>query len=448
MSLSLKLIFFTCDLILLNLAIALSFGISDWHFLNTEGNSELYLILFSNIGWIFLVLVSNPYSLSKGWSLSKILKSQLAFLFVHILIIFSLVIFFKKTFSVRQILLIYSFFVPFFFALKVLIIFVRKLLVNEIQHRNYILVGRNKLSEEIRKHYLVNSQEGYRFKGYFDFESNSTLIHSLTEFCKKSEVHEIFYCVDNPSSSQLQQLVSFGLDSLIKVKLISGGVTQNQSIQLDKYDQIPAFDLATLPLDEYRNQATKRIFDLFFSTIFLITVFFWLYPIMAILIKLDSKGPVFFIQLRNGLRNRPFGCYKFRTMSFEKNAEFKQATKNDSRITAVGKFLRKSSIDELPQFINVFKGEMSLIGPRPHPIKLNEDFSKRIATLTSRHYVKPGLSGLAQCMGYRGETNTLEAMENRVRLDRYYIENWTFWLDIKIVFLTIISILRGSEKAY
>ena len=135
-------------------------------------------------------------------------------------------------------------------------------------------------------------------------------------------------------------------------------------------------------------------------------------------------------------------------MSYEKNAEFKQATKDDSRITSVGKFLRKSSFDELPQFINVFKGEMSLIGPRPHPIKLNEDFSKRIATLTSRHYVKPGLSGLAQCMGYRGETNTIEAMENRVRLDRFYIENWTFWLDIKIIFLTIISILRGSEKAY
>lgn len=444
----LKVTFFIGDLLFLNLAILLSFYVSKDVYWDAQDLNELYLILYSNIGWLYLVLLSSPYELNKAWSLTKILKSQFAFLFVHILIIFSLVFFFKKTFSVRQILLIYSFFVPFFFALRVLIIFVRKFFVKEIPQRNYILVGRNKLSEKVRKHYLVNSQEGYRFKGYFAYESNSALIHSLTEFCKKSEVHEIFYCVDNPSSSQLQQLVSFGLDSLIKVKLISGGVTHNQSIQLDKYDQIPAFDLATLPLDEYRNQVIKRTFDLICSAIFLITIFLWLYPLMAILIKLDSKGPVFFVQLRNGLRNRPFGCYKFRTMSFEKNAEFKQATKNDSRITAVGKFLRKSSIDELPQFINVFKGEMSLIGPRPHPIKLNEDFSKRIATLTSRHYVKPGLSGLAQCMGYRGETNTLEAMENRVRLDRYYIENWTFWLDIKIVFLTIISILRGSEKAY
>lgn len=448
MSLSLKLIFFISDLLFLNLAIVLSFGVSDGIYFDAKGNNELYLILFSNIGWTFLVLVSNPYSLSKGWSVSKILKSQIAFLVVHVLIVFSLIVFFKKSFSITQIVLVYSFFIPVFFALKVLIIFVRRLFIKEIPIRNYILVGRNKLSEEIRKHYLVNYQEGYRFNGYFDYESNSMLMHSLAEFCKNSEIHEIFYCVESPSPSQLQQLVSFGLDSLIKVKLISGGATQNQAIQLEKYDQIPAFDLATLPLDEYRNQVIKRTFDLIFSAIFLIAIFSWLYPIMAILIKLDSKGPIFFVQLRNGLRNRPFGCYKFRTMSFEKDAEFRQATKNDSRITAIGKFLRKSSIDELPQFINVFKGEMSLIGPRPHPIKLNEDFSKRIATLTSRHYVKPGLSGLAQCMGYRGETSTLEAMENRVRLDRYYIENWTFWLDVKIIFLTIISILRGSEKAY
>lgn len=347
-----------------------------------------------------------------------------------------------------QIILVYSFFIPLFFVWKVFIIFVRRLFIKDIPLRNYILVGRNGLSEGIRKYYLVNSQEGYRFGGYFDHESNPQLLHRLTEFCKKNEIHEIFYCVDNPSPTQLQQLVSFGLDSLIKVKLIAGETVQNQAIQFDKYDQIPAFDIATLPLDEYRNQVIKRIFDLIFSTVFLIAIFSWLYPLLAVLIKLDSRGPVFFIQLRNGLKNIPFGCYKFRTMTFEKDAEFKQATRNDARITRVGKFLRKSSFDELPQFINVFKGEMSLIGPRPHPIKLNEDFAQKIATLTSRHYVKPGLSGLAQCMGYRGETKTLEAMENRVRLDRYYIENWTFWLDIKIIFLTIISILRGSEKAY
>ncbi len=444
----LKLIFFISDIFFLNLAIILSFGLSNGSYLGTEGNNELYLILFSNIGWIFLVLVSNPYSLSKGWLVSKIFKSQIAFLFVHVLIIFSLVVFFKKSFSITQIILVYSFFIPLFFAWKVLIIFVRRLFLKEIPLRNYILVGRNTLSEEIRKHYLINSQDGYRFKGYFDNESNSVLIYSLGEFCKKNEVHEIFYCVDNPSSSQLQQLVSFGLDSLIKVKLITGSTSENKSIQLAKFDQIPAFDLATLPLDETRNQFGKRIFDLIFSLTFSILVLSWLIPLIAILIKLDSKGPVFFIQKRNGKRNIPFGCFKFRTMVINQEADLKQASKNDNRITRVGKFLRKSSFDEFPQFINVVLGDMSIIGPRPHPIKLNEQFAARLTNIVARHYVKPGITGLAQCMGYRGETVTLADMENRVRLDRYYIENWSFWLDIKIIFLTVVSLLRGSEKAY
>jgi lipopolysaccharide/colanic/teichoic acid biosynthesis glycosyltransferase len=135
-------------------------------------------------------------------------------------------------------------------------------------------------------------------------------------------------------------------------------------------------------------------------------------------------------------------------MVVNQESDTKQATKDDDRITQLGKFLRKSSIDELPQFINVLMGDMSLIGPRPHPIKLNEEFAKHINNIMARHYVKPGITGLAQCMGYRGETKDLADMENRVRLDRYYIENWSFWLDIRIIFLTIVSLLRGSEKAY
>ncbi|MEQ9413444.1 MAG: sugar transferase, partial [Cyclobacteriaceae bacterium] len=170
--------------------------------------------------------------------------------------------------------------------------------------------------------------------------------------------------------------------------------------------------------------------------------------IVAILIKIDSKGPVLFLQKRGGMSNMPFNCLKFRTMTYQKDAEFRQATTNDPRITKIGKFLRKSSIDEFPQFINVLLGDMSLIGPRPHPIKLNEEFAEKIKIMMSRHYVKPGITGLAQCMGYRGETRDLADMENRVRLDRHYIENWTFWLDIKIIFLTVVSLIRGSDKAY
>jgi len=278
---------------------------------------------------------------------------------------------------------------------------------------------------------------------------SNDLFEKVRSFSATNEIHEIYCCAPYMNDDTLKSLVNFGLDTLVRVKVVVASSTSaSPSLQFDKYDQEPGLSIATISLDETVNKAIKRGFDLFFSIIFFVLVLSWLLPIIAILIKLESRGPAFFIQQRNGEGNRPFGCIKFRTMIVNHEADFKQATKNDSRITRIGSFLRKTSIDELPQFINVLKGEMSLIGPRPHPIKLNEKFAPLITTMMSRHYVKPGITGLAQCMGYRGETQTLADMENRVRLDRYYIENWTFWLDIKIIFLTVISLLRGSDKAY
>ncbi|MFM8914265.1 MAG: exopolysaccharide biosynthesis polyprenyl glycosylphosphotransferase, partial [Flammeovirgaceae bacterium] len=248
-------------------------------------------------------------------------------------------------------------------------------------------------------------------------------------------------------AQQLNELVNFGLESLIQVKIVVDNSGTSHLLSVHERE-LQAKEVSALPIDEPVNQALKRSFDLLFSLLFVILVLSWLLPLIAIIIKIDSKGPVFFVQKRNGLKNLPFGCIKFRTMVVNQEADTKQATKDDARITSIGKFLRKSSIDELPQFINVLKGDMSLIGPRPHPIKLNEQFAVHIQSLMARHYAKPGITGLAQCMGYRGETKDLSDMENRVRLDRYYIEHWSFWLDIKIVFLTVVSLLRGSEKAY
>lgn len=449
MTFLLKIVFFIGDLVFLNLAILLSFYFTDPN-LTADGNlSKIYLILFSNLGWLFLVLVSNPYSINKGWSLSKILRSQLSFVFIHLLIVASLTIFLKKSYTSFQLVSVYLIFVPIFFGWKILVTYFRKLLIKDVELKKYLLIGRNKLSEEIRKHYLINHEEGYRFQGYFTLDINSpdTLMEDLKGFCETNEVHEIFCCATEVKKDDLQKLINFGLNSLIKVKLIFDGVV-SKSIQLGRYDQTPGVDVVTIALDEKRNQFIKRIFDIAFSTLFLITVFSWLLPILFILIKLDSRGPVFYIQPRNGLGNKPFGCFKFRTMRHDRNAAFKQAIENDPRITKLGTFLRSSSIDELPQFINVFLGDMSLIGPRPHPEALNEEFGKIIQILMSRHYVKPGITGLAQCMGYRGETKDVHDMENRIRLDRHYIENWTFWLDIKIIFLTVISLIRGSDKAY
>ncbi len=444
-----KILFFLADILLLNLSILAAFYFYDNSYWVTDKVGLIYLIAYSNLAWLFLVMVSAPYSLTKGWAVSKILKNQLSFLFIHLLVIASLVTFFNRHYGPLQIVLIYFLFTPLFFGYRLLVYYFRKLAIGVIPNHNFLLIGRNSLSEEVRKFYLMNPELGYKFKGYIEFESGNASLEDIQQICSTTDIHEIFCCVPSVRDEDLNQLINFGLDSLIKVKMIFQSEAQDQqALQLERFDKPPGIDVAAVALDETRNQFLKRCFDLFFSAFFGILFLSWLIPFVGILIRLDSRGSVFFIQQRNGRRNVPFGCIKFRTMVANKESDEKQAEKNDPRITKLGRFLRKSSIDELPQFINVFLGDMSLVGPRPHPIKLNERFTVSIKNLMSRHYVKPGITGLAQCMGYRGETKDLSDMENRVRLDRYYIENWTFWLDLKIIFLTVVSLIRGSDKAF
>ncbi len=444
-----KILLFLSDILLLNLSLFTAFYVHDNSFFATDRVGFIYLIIYSNLAWLFLVMVSAPYGLTKGWTVSKILKNQVAFLFIHLLVIASLVIFFNKNYSPFQIALIYLVFTPLFFGYRLILFYFRKLSTGAIPNHNFLIIGRNSLSHEVRKFYLMNPELGYRFKGYVEIKKKDFPLEEIQTICAAHNIHEIFCCAPSVKEGELNDLINFGLDSLIKVKLIFESPSKDQhSIQLERFDKSPGIDVATLALDETRNQFLKRGFDLLFATLFGILVLSWLIPLVGLIIKMDSRGPIFFIQQRNGMGNTPFGCIKFRTMVPNKESDEKQATKTDPRITKVGRFLRKSSIDELPQFINVLIGNMSLIGPRPHPIKLNEKFMVSIKNLMSRHYVKPGVSGLAQCMGYRGETKDLADMENRVRLDRYYIENWTFWLDIKIIFLTVVSLIRGSDKAF
>ncbi|AWW29070.1 polyprenyl glycosylphosphotransferase [Echinicola strongylocentroti] len=196
------------------------------------------------------------------------------------------------------------------------------------------------------------------------------------------------------------------------------------------------------------NLVVKRASDITIALLFMIFIGFWLFPIVALLIKLDSKGPVFFKQKRHGKNNELFYCYKFRSMVTNAEADTKQATKNDARVTQVGKFIRKSSIDELPQLINVFKGDMSIVGPRPHPVSLNEQFSSQIDGFMSRHHSKPGLTGLAQAKGYRGETAEFYQMYARYRMDIFYLKKWNPFLDYKIIWMTFLSLVMNRENVY
>lgn len=209
-----------------------------------------------------------------------------------------------------------------------------------------------------------------------------------------------------------------------------------------------SYNIKRNPQAERINKWLKRGFDVVFAALFIMLIASWLFPLLAILIMIDSRGPAFYLQKRSGKNNRVFKCLKFRTMKFDHTAKFKAATKNDNRITSLGRFLRKSSLDEIPQFINVLLGDMSVVGPRPHAIETDMEYKKLIDRYDYRLAAKPGITGLAQVKGYRGETLRPRDMSNRIRIDIFYIENWTFVLDLRIIVLTVYNMLKGDKKAY
>jgi putative colanic acid biosysnthesis UDP-glucose lipid carrier transferase len=236
---------------------------------------------------------------------------------------------------------------------------------------------------------------------------------------------------------------------LIRVRLVPDLKSFfNKNVRMELYDQLPVLSLRKEPLENKSNEFLKRAFDIGLSLFVIVFILSWLIPIMALIIKIDSKGPVFFKQNRSGKDNKPFTCYKFRSMHLNEESDCKQATKGDFRVTRVGKFLRKTSIDELPQFINVIMGDMSIVGPRPHMIKHTEDYSLLIDTYMVRQFLLPGITGWAQVNGFRGETKETVAMMKRVEADLWYMENWSLMLDLKIIFLTVWVVIKGSETAY
>ncbi len=202
------------------------------------------------------------------------------------------------------------------------------------------------------------------------------------------------------------------------------------------------------PLDNIFNIVLKRGFDIVFSGFIIIFLLSWMYPLFALIIKLQSRGPIIYKQLREGKDGVHFMCFKFRSMQLNDESDYSWAIVNDPRVTKFGMFIRKTSLDEFPQFFNVFLGNMSIVGPRPHPIQLNDSYRDRIEKFSLRHQAKPGVTGLSQVKGYRGGITFFHQIDARVKLDRFYIENWTFLLDLKIILSTITALIEGQEEAY
>ena len=316
--------------------------------------------------------------------------------------------------------------------------------------RKTIIIGNDESVSELKEFFLNQKELGYENRMTFKFNHPSDLnLEECFDFILTRNIDEVYCSANELDESQISRLITFCENNFKILKFISkrGGLL-SKKLKTDTYGLSTVQSLREMPLSNDFNTILKRTFDITFSLFIIIFLLSWITPIIGLIIKIESRGPVFFKQTRNGIKFREFTCYKFRSMIENNDADIQQATKNDKRVTKIGKILRKTSLDELPQFFNVLIGNMSVVGPRPHMIRENERYSKSVDKFMVRHFVKPGITGLAQVKGFRGEIETDEDIINRVKYDIYYLENWSLILDLNIVFLTTINFLTGQKKAY
>ena len=316
--------------------------------------------------------------------------------------------------------------------------------------RKTIIIGNNESVSELKEFFITQKELGYENRKTFNFKTPTDLnLNECFDFIVSRNIDEVYCSANELEENQINLLIEFCENNFKILKFISkrGGLL-SKKLKTDTYGLSTVQSLREMPLSNDFNTFLKRVFDIVFSLLVIFFFLSWITPIIALLIKIESRGPVFFKQTRNGIKFREFTCYKFRSMVENTDADIQQATKNDKRVTFVGKILRKTSLDELPQFYNVLIGNMSVVGPRLHMIRENERYSKSVNKFMVRHFVKPGITGLAQVKGFRGEIETDEDIINRVKYDIYYLENWSLILDLNIVFLTSINFLTGHKKAY
>lgn len=321
--------------------------------------------------------------------------------------------------------------------------------------RTTIVIGYDDSAKKIIKIFESKANMGYRFLGFFsdkEYSKSKYLgkVKDVFEYARLNEVDQIYCTMSVLSGEQIKEMNKFTLEKDIILKLIpNSNELYSKSQQVEFYeDTITVLNVKKLPFEFAENFYKKRVFDIVFSLFICVFFLSWIIPVLWVLVKLESKGPLIFKQPREGLNGEEFVCYKFRSMKMNPFSNKVHATKNDYRVTKIGAFLRKTSMDELPQFINVLIGNMSVVGPRPHLESLSLEYQKDVEDYLKRHIVKPGITGLAQISGYRGEIRKKSDIKNRVRLDIFYIENWSFFLDIKIIIQTVLNVFKGEEKAY
>jgi putative colanic acid biosynthesis UDP-glucose lipid carrier transferase len=413
----------------------------------------LNFTFFTSIAWILVSFRSSFYEIYRFTEVVKIISliGKQSVLFT--LIIFAFFGLYNEVYNdpkeiFKYIVLVFLFISIFKLTIYYLLKKFRRLLRGNF--RNTVIIGKNKKTAQLEKFFTDNLEFGYQHQKTFNLRGKDKVeLKECFDYILNNEIDEIYSSIGEHTNKELLEITDFADNNLKILKFLPDNKDiYTKKLDFTYYGLLPILSLRKIPIEEPFYKFIKRTFDILLSLTIIIGLLSWLTPILGLLIKLESNGPVFFKQKRNGLDYKEFYCYKFRSMNPSPQAHLHQATKQDERVTRVGRIIRKTSIDELPQFINVLKGEMSVVGPRPHMVSHTLMYAERIDKFMVRHFIKPGITGLAQVSGYRGEVETDNDIIKRVKLDIFYLENWSLLLDIKIVFQTVYNALRGEEKAY
>ncbi len=453
-SLRSKIIFLTIDLFFLFTLLLLSFYIQYKYTYGIElvniktilSNHYKALILFI-VGWGVIADYNSYYNVN----LVSFYKNGLKRIFFQILLFGSYIFLISslksvELFSENVIILFCSIFLIAEYLIRYIYFSCAKTRLKKgLGYRNVLVLGKNDGAEylinEIREHYIY----GYKII-HIDYEFNESNFSSILE---QNNIYKLFldknFIYDQPDF--YKRLMIFCEDMHIDINFYSPVLERNiEHLEISYIGNVPILTYKKSPLASTKNSIIKRLIDIFISLFVCIFIMSWLFPLLAILIKIDSKGPVIFKQKRTGVNGESFDCYKFRTMKSDGTNSIQATVINDNRITKLGNLLRKTSLDEFPQFFNVLKGYMSIIGPRPHMLTVDKHYSNVVNRYYFRYYVKPGITGLSQVNGYRGDM-TDENMNDRIKTDIFYIKNWSIILDIKILLKTFSLIFKGDKNA-
>jgi len=416
---------------------------------------NIYNYLFI-IFWFFISFIFRSYVLGRGIAYSKLVKSTLKSLFFFSgLVAVINMFFFNFQFQLLTLFISITLFYFTMLSYRLLVSFVlAKYRAFGGNILNCMIVGYNTHGFEMHNEILKYPELGFRSNGLYNFNNIPSKKSNNISFKGKLNdlddnifsKYDVIFFSDKLSANQKSYIIDKADEFNLKVNSIPDLINYDvKNFFISKISSVPYISINDLPLDSFYNQILKRIFDLVFSLLVSVFILSWLVPIIGILIKINSRGPIFFIQKREGIKGSFFKCIKFRTMVVNSYSDLKWADDNDNRLTKTGRILRLSALDEMPQFINVLMGDMSVVGPRPHPVNLNKEYIARINKFNKRHRFKPGITGLAQSKGFSGYISGIIDMRDRLKMDIFYFKNWSLLLDIKIVFMTVFKLFSSID---